>query len=368
MLFLIVLIIIHIFRRRDFSSACRALIVRRPNTVSSKLASLAHNISNLVFKEESIWPFRKFFDIDGNEIVDIVSLGAPFREQKHFDLFKKIKEKDVKIIGISHYQEFPQQIINPFEDTYAENHPFDYVKECDAWCYCQRNPEEIGLHMEKSLELVESDFAHFPTLLHFLKKKSLKEIQESFPKKYDFIYSCPQDPGNTCVKGWQAHCRNWKLAKKCLPILCTKMGLSGLLIGRNCENELKEMGIFDKITRKDFLPYHEFIEEIASSKFLFIPNISDASPRVATEAMSLNVPVLMNINIVGGFKYVKYGVSGCLFHDEHDVEKCAKVALKSLGAHKHFTTHWGKEQSAKKLGSFLQSLFPENNLPNLITF
>ena len=40
------------------------------------------------------------------------------------------------------------------------------------------------------------------------------------------------------------------------------------------------------------------------SEFFFIPNLSDASPRVAAEALSRGTPLLMNYHIVGGWKYI----------------------------------------------------------------
>ena len=39
-------------------------------------------------------------------------------------------------------------------------------------------------------------------------------------------------------------------------------------------------------------------------RVLFAPNVHDASPRVLAEAMCLDVPILVNRHIVGGWKYV----------------------------------------------------------------
>lgn len=40
------------------------------------------------------------------------------------------------------------------------------------------------------------------------------------------------------------------------------------------------------------------------SEFMFVPNLSDASPRVAAEALLRDVPVIMNRHIAGGWKYI----------------------------------------------------------------
>ena len=317
--------------------------------------------------KDAKWPLRPLCDLNGKTVPNLVTLVAPFRNQDHHDAFLAYKKAGIKMIGVSHYQEFPGKIGNPFEDTFHETNPFDYITECDAWLYCQRNPREIGFNMERSLEIVESDFANFAALLDFLNKKSMREIQDSIPKKYDFIYNMPQDNDeNKCTRGWQAHCRNWTMARKCLPILCNKLQLHGLLIGRNCEEELHELGIWENITVKAFLPYSNFLTQIASSRLLFLPNIADASPRGATEAMALNVPVVMNKNIIGGHKYIKDGVSGSFFTDEHDIQECARRALLCTGAHEHFHKFWGRKNSARKLGTFLQKLFPRHSLPNEI--
>ena len=73
-------------------------------------------------------------------------------------------------------------------------------------------------------------------------------------------------------------------------------------------------------SKLDLLPYWDFIKEICKSKFLFIPNIYDASPRTLTQSLSCNVPVLLNYNILGGWKYInKY--TGEFFNDEKDFHK-----------------------------------------------
>lgn len=43
--------------------------------------------------------------------------------------------------------------------------------------------------------------------------------------------------------------------------------------------------------------------------------MSDASPRVSTQALSMNKPLLMNQNIMGGWKYLVPGETGEFFHD-----------------------------------------------------
>lgn len=56
----------------------------------------------------------------------------------------------------------------------------------------------------------------------------------------------------------------------------------------------------------------------ASARMAFLPNWWDASPCVLTQSLSLGVPVLVNRQILGGWKYVT-PETGVFFDDESDV-------------------------------------------------
>lgn len=51
-----------------------------------------------------------------------------------------------------------------------------------------------------------------------------------------------------------------------------------------------------------FLNQNEFFSYVKQSRFVFLPQIHDASPRVSTQALAHDVPVLMNQHISGGWK------------------------------------------------------------------
>ena len=130
-----------------------------------------------------------------------------------------------------------------------------------------------------------------------------------------FIYICLKD-NDKCTPGWQSHNRNWELGKKCLITMCQKFNLKGAIIGReNCEFTDLCSGIVKILP---FLKYHEFQKELQKAKFLFVPNITDASPRVLTEAMCLDLRLLVNYNLIGGWKYVT-PETGEFFTDEFDI-------------------------------------------------
>ena len=73
-----------------------------------------------------------------------------------------------------------------------------------------------------------------------------------------------------------------------------------------------------KVTQTFFLGQSEFFDYLKRSEFLFLPQVHDASPRVATQALALNIPLLMNYNLMGGWKYLTER-TGEYFHDLSDL-------------------------------------------------
>ena len=51
-------------------------------------------------------------------------------------------------------------------------------------------------------------------------------------------------------------------------------------------------------------PQKKTQDYIKQSKFVFLPQIHDASPRVSTQALALDKPLLTNWHISGGWKYM----------------------------------------------------------------
>ena len=158
------------------------------------------------------------------------------------------------------------------------DHNDNYIGMCIGWLTCFRDLTSRNLHNVPTSDIAESDFKY-------------KDWYTPSPdvKEFDFIYSCTKDD-DFCTDGWQAYNRNWQLFKKLMPILFGKYKLKGLLVGRiNCDidEEYREYA-----TLTDFLPYWDFIDKMKKSKFIMVPNYSDASPRVITEADALDLPVL----------------------------------------------------------------------------
>ena len=295
-------------------------------------------------------PFVNLYDDKGKQL-NIVLLSRPFFMKSHYDEYKKIKEKFL-ILGISSYQEFPNEPKNP-KDGFNKSNEYDYkkwVNMCDGWLHCFRDPNSYLPTNMKSILMSESDFADC----------NLHKPDPSITKKYDFLYICHRDDKADCsTKEWVAYNKNLELAEKCFTILCKKHNYKGLLVGRSgCD--LPE-GCENKLETTPKLKYNEMIKKYDEVKFIFIPNISDASPRVLTEALCHNVPCLVNKNIVGGWKYVT-PETGEFFTDEHDFEENLDKLMGKIATYeprKHYIDNYGITNSGVKLKNFIYDVFGE---------
>lgn len=309
------------------------------------------------------FPFRNMFDEKGNKL-NIILITAPFRGPDHDKLYLEYKNHQnpkLEFMGCSSYLEFPGKIKNPYENRYHEQQKHDYQSMVKTWLHCFRNPDNY-LKPESILPrllLSESDFKDF----------NAHKPNPSIKKEYDFIYVCLKD-NDKCDAGWQSYNRNWELAKKCLIIMCKKFNLKGAIIGREgCDFTDLCSGIVKVLP---FLKYHDFQKELQKAKFLFVPNVSDASPRVLTEALCYDLKLLVNYNILGGWKYVNE-MTGEFFNDEFDIESSLNKLVKNLDNNKYqprkfFVENYGKEKTGKKLADFIKMHYPNvNPIPNIAT-
>lgn len=323
-----------------------------------------HKFSIEYFTDDTIpkvtFPFKNLYD-DNNNLLNIILIAAPFREEKHMKLYEEYKNKKLSFCGISSYLSFPDKIENPYEDKYHEEKKHDYTEMVTSWIHCFRNVPNI-------LSKMKHDGSQLPLLLLTeadLKDYNMYKPHKNVEKEYDFMYICLKD-NDKCENGWQAYNRNWDLAKKCLEIMCSKYNLKGILVGRdNCEYTDKCTGLMKVIP---FLPYNEFQTEMEKCRFLFVPNISDASPRVITEAICYNMPVLVNYNIFGGWHNVIPGITGEFFVDETDIHVALDKLLGNFNNYiprRWFVANRGKMKSGAVLAEFLIKNYSNINNKNM---
>merc|ERR1712098_835571 len=101
-----------------------------------------------------------------------------------------------------------------------------------------------------------------------------------------------------------------------------KQGIKACTIPAGCKG---------KMLQTTFLTQDEFFNYVKQSRFLFVPQVHDASPRVVTQALSLNVPLLMNRHLIGGWKYLNEK-TGEFFTDLSDFRASAKKLLRNVDA------------------------------------
>ena len=303
-------------------------------------------------KENRIFPFRYFTDINNN-ILPFVAVTGFFRDKKTEDVYYEYINKGIFIFGITAYKSFPNRhMLDNSEGDYVLNNNFDYINNIKDWLCCFRNKEKYGFtNFNNTIDISESDFYN-------------SESNSNIEKKYDFIYICNKDNDSCPLDGWNAINRNFDLAKKCFPIMFNEFKLKGLIVGRiNCGLEIYG----DQLEVVDWLDWYVLQEKMRQSRMLFVPNIYDASPRVIAECITKDVPVLMNNNILCGYKYINYE-TGEFFSDENNLRSALTNLINKID--KISPTRWwnenySQEKSYKKLRNFLFNSF-NNSLEGLL--
>ena len=301
-------------------------------------------------KENRMFPFRYFTDKDGKAL-PVVAVTGFFRGKDAEDRYHEYVRKGVRVFGITAYKSFPNRaMLDASEGEYERNDTFDYPGRIRDWLCCFKKKARFGFtRWNHTADISESDFYNAEE----------EDAEKPAPaKKYDFIYVCIKDGDDCPANGWQAVNRNFDLAKKCFPIMCKDFGLKGIVVGREGCGLEKEYG--EKLEVTGWLDFHVLQAKMRESKFLFVPNVLDASPRVIAEAITKDLAVLMNRNILCGSKYV-VPETGELFTDETDLP----AALSKL-QNRHYQMapkEWWKAnhsqaQSQKELRDFLAASFP----------
>lgn len=202
--------------------------------------------------------------------MNIILVRSPFRSSRQKDIFNKYKDS-LLFIGISSFEDFPLPPPNPFSAKFPAN---TYVGLFPGFLHMEKEPEKVFPPHVKLLLLSQSDFA-------------LPAKGPAMPKKYDFTFSgSDQDVHRDCV-GWSSFAKNWTFAKEALEVMCSQ-GITGVLVATKDKQGRKACSIpancAGKITQTTFLSQEEFFKYVRQSKFLFVPQVHDASPRVTTQA------------------------------------------------------------------------------------
>ncbi len=277
------------------------------------------------------WPFLGIVDGFGRP-TGWALLNGPVVTPRQQQQFAELRWAGYRLAGMSSYMGFPR-----VEDGDA----MEYEGACEVWCHCFRHPDRfLATDIPRALISV-SDFTDYRRV------NPATIPQGSAAEHVDFVYV-----GGTA--DWQRRRKNWALAAQCIPQLCEDLGLRCLVIGAPTADFLPSRSVSFSAP----LPRRSFLSMVAASRFLFVPNEIDASPRVIAEALCLDVPVVANRNILGGWKYISH-FTGTFFTGTDDVVAAVSAFLFTPQAPRAwFRANYGPDIASERLLCLLRSVDP----------
>jgi glycosyltransferase involved in cell wall biosynthesis len=258
------------------------------------------------------------------------------------EIFERFAQER-RLIGLTSYGTFPR-VHAVFDGKNLATKGVDgrerpEVARCVAWAHCFRNPRQYLPEGRPQALISVSDFTD-PEWV------SVDGLDLSTEKRWDLIYVC-------CANRFNELTKNWALARRCLARLARDLGITALLVGRE---EAPDVPGEPGIETCGELPWDELMSCLAQSRVAFFPNTLDASPVFLTEALCLDVPVVVNQRILGGWKYVKPN-TGRFFTDENDVTGAVAECLNErFSPRTWFRATHGPENAASRLATFLRTV------------
>lgn len=219
--------------------------------------------------------------------------------------------------------------------TLCRSKTFKYIS---AWCHPFRDDSMFKV---PSLLLSESDFVDTAYI----------KYGNSTTKKWDYFYFTMGGIKNGRRKGFN-------LFMECLPEL-EKHGLRGILVNYSRDPLYFSSSVYKNTFRKcrnlkyvhRKLKPESVAEVMVSSRFGLFPNDQDCSPLLLSECLVRNIPVLINENILGGWKYINDN-TGLFFNKDNISEKITNILSREFSPAKYFSDHYGFERTSKKLAEF----------------
>lgn len=297
------------------------------------------------------WPFLNLKDENGNNINMLVVRGYLEHNGENTRKFIDYINQGIKFIGCSSHLSFPRICNNPYGGCDKENNIKIFGKDVEdyvlGWCHCFREPEKYIKSGIPKLLISESDF-----------NSENLYYNPNLPKIYDYISIQPKD--KDCKIGWNEVSKKWELAEKCIKIFSDELGLKGIIIGRgNCPINIKNKNL---VETTDLIKQNILMKLITQSRFMLLPNVEDASPRILTESLVMNTPVFVNKDILGGWKYVNEK-TGIFFTEDTIKESVYKIMnnikMNQYSPREYYLNNYGLKNSGRQLRDFLKSINPE---------
>jgi len=275
------------------------------------------------------WPFLLVLDTR-DQHTGWALLNGPIITHGQQEQFAELRRSGVRIAGISSYRTFPIP---------QAGDPLDYESLCEVWCHCFREPERFLARTIPRALISVSDFTDYQRISPNTARLESKE------QGFDFVYAGATEP-------WKRDIKNWKLAGQCIPMICREMGFRCLVIGAPNQDFPDAAGVHFSPA----LPWKVFLAKLATARFLFVPNELDASPRILAESLCLNVPLIVNRKILGGWKYVNR-FTGTFFDSAQNVLAAVGACLEQEAAPRDwFRSNYGPYQTGKRLLRLLKTV------------
>ena len=226
-------------------------------------------------------------------------------------------------------------------------------KKVQAWCHVFRKPHKMLPKSVPSILLPESDFIDSSLILN----------SSSRSYAYDYFYFTINSTAGIKNKGLYNFI-------DILPTL-NKMKLKGLVIVYFPNNGKRKNFVVPLSSRqkailrfsKPFLRYHWGILDakgmdrcMSQCRFGLFPNKVDNSPRIISECLSRDVPILVNKKIHGGWHYVSKQ-TGALFTMKDIENKIEFMLNNKFNPRKYYEANFGFNNSSQRLASFLNPIF-----------
>lgn len=275
------------------------------------------------------WPFLFVLDAEDRQ-TGWALVNGPIVTRAQQEQFVELRRTGHRFVGMSSYLTFPDG---------CRGDPLDYELVCDAWCHCFRTPGRF-LRTELPRALISmSDFTDYQRVSpHGLAPPA---------ERFDVVYV-------GATEDWKREAKNWRLAASAVPRLCCELGMCALVIGSPSD----DFEPSPRVTFRAQVPWPILLAHLASARFLFVPNVTDASPRIIAEALCLDVPIVVHREILGGWKYVNR-FTGAFFENEAGATAAARAVCEaSIAPREWFRANYGPYLTGKRLLALLRSVDP----------
>jgi hypothetical protein len=242
------------------------------------------------------WPFLQIVDASQRDL-GWCGFAGPLRESKHRRHYEHLARSKYRFIGFCSHGEFPNE---------------NWIYPCEAWCHGYRDPERRLPPDLPQVMLSESDFADAEAI----NRAASGAKHEAIVADYVVV----------ALPGWPEKVKRPSLAKACTWELA-RLGFRGLFVGLSVPE-----GVAPGTLCVSFLPWHVLMASIAHARFVLFTSEVDGSPRLITESLCLNKPVLLPSDLLQGWKYCNDPGCGEFYSGSHDV---AVAAIRLL-------SHWRK--------------------------